>query len=59
MSFAPDGRAKGYLQGANWPEENTKGTLRYATESEFCRRMRRKRRQPFLEFSCLRTSHGC
>jgi len=35
MSFLPDGRAKGYLQGMNSPKENTSGTLRYATESEF------------------------
>jgi hypothetical protein len=35
MSFAPDGRAKGYLKGANSAKENTAGTLHYATESEF------------------------
>jgi hypothetical protein len=35
MSLAPDGRAKGHLKGANWPEENTTGTLHYATESQF------------------------
>jgi hypothetical protein len=35
MSFAADGRAKGYLKGANSPEEDTTGTLHYATESEF------------------------
>ena len=35
MSFAPDGRAKGYLKGTNSPKENTTGSLRYATESEF------------------------
>ena len=35
MSFAADGRAKGYLKGTNSPKENTTGTLHYATESEF------------------------
>jgi hypothetical protein len=35
MSFAADGRAKGYLKGTNSPNENTTGTLHYATESEF------------------------
>jgi hypothetical protein len=35
LSFAPDGRAKGYLKGMNWPKENTTGSLHYATESEF------------------------
>ena len=35
MSFAPDGRAKGYLNGANSPKEKTAGTLHYATEGEF------------------------
>jgi hypothetical protein len=35
MSFAPDGRAKGYLVGQNSPKENTSGTLHYATEDEF------------------------
>ena len=35
MSFAPDGRAKGYLDGANSPKENTTGRLHYSTESEF------------------------
>jgi len=35
MSFAPDGRAKGYLKGTNSPKENTTGSLHYATESEF------------------------
>jgi hypothetical protein len=35
MSFAPDGRRKGYLKGANSPKENTTGRLHYATESEF------------------------
>jgi hypothetical protein len=35
MSFAADGRAKGYLNGANSPKEDTTGTLHYATESEF------------------------
>jgi hypothetical protein len=27
MSFAPDGRAKGYLDGANSPKENTTGQV--------------------------------
>ena len=35
MSFAPDGRAKGYLKGMNSAKENTTGTLRYVPESEF------------------------
>jgi hypothetical protein len=35
MSFAADGRAKGYLNGANAAKEDTTGTLHYATESEF------------------------
>ena len=35
MSFAADGKAKGYLKGMNSPKENTTGTLHYATESEF------------------------
>jgi hypothetical protein len=35
MSFLADGRAKGYLNGANSPKEDTTGTLHYATESEF------------------------
>jgi len=35
MSFAADGKAKGYLQGANAPAEDTTGSLRYARESEF------------------------
>jgi hypothetical protein len=35
MSFAADGHAKGYLNGSNSPNENTTGTLHYATESEF------------------------
>lgn len=35
MSFAPDGSAKGYLNGKNSPKENTSGTLHYATEAEF------------------------
>jgi hypothetical protein len=35
MSFSADGNAKGYLQGQNAPKENTTGSLRYATESEF------------------------
>ena len=35
MSFAADGRAKGYLNGANSPKEDSTGTLHYATESEF------------------------
>ena len=35
MSFAPDGRAKGYLHGLNSPKEDSTGTLRYATETEF------------------------
>ena len=35
LSFAPDGRAKGYLHGANSPKEDTTGTLHYATETEF------------------------
>ena len=35
MSFAADGRAKGYLHGLNSPKEDTTGTLHYATESEF------------------------
>src|SRR5215510_11496707 len=35
MSFAADGRAKGYLKGVNAPTEDTTGSLRYAGESEF------------------------
>lgn len=35
MSFAPDGRAKGYLNGTNSSKENTAGTIHYATENEF------------------------
>jgi len=35
MSFAVNGNAKGYLIGTNAPTENTTGSLRYATESEF------------------------
>lgn len=35
MSFAPDGSAKGYLNGKNSAKENTTGTLHYATQSEF------------------------
>jgi hypothetical protein len=35
MSFAPDGRVKGYLRGTNSPSENSAGALHYATESEF------------------------
>jgi hypothetical protein len=35
MSFAPDGGAKGYLNGANSPKENSTGRLHYSTESEF------------------------
>jgi hypothetical protein len=35
MSFAPDGRAKGYLKGSNSPKEDTAGTIHYATENEF------------------------
>jgi hypothetical protein len=35
MSFAADGNAKGYLIGRNAPTEDTKGSLRYATENEF------------------------
>jgi hypothetical protein len=35
MSFAADGRATGYWNGANSPKEDTTGTLHYATESEF------------------------
>jgi len=35
MSFAVNGNAKGYLMGTNAPTEDTTGSLRYATESEF------------------------
>lgn len=35
MSFAVDGKAKGYLIGTNAPAEGTTGNLQYATESEF------------------------
>jgi hypothetical protein len=35
MSFASDGRAKGYLKGTNSPAEVTSGKLHYATENEF------------------------
>jgi hypothetical protein len=35
MSFSPDGRAKGYLAGANSAQETTTGMLHYATEAEF------------------------
>lgn len=35
MSFAPDGRAKGYLVGVNSPKENATVALHYATEDEF------------------------
>lgn len=35
MSFAADGRAKGYLQGQNAPMESATGRLHYATESAF------------------------
>jgi hypothetical protein len=35
MSFAADGKAKGYLIGTNAPTEETTGRLHYATEREF------------------------
>jgi hypothetical protein len=35
MSFATDGRAKGYLVGSNSPAQTTTGSLHYATEAEF------------------------
>ena len=34
MSFAVDGKAKGYLIGTNAPTEDTRGKLHYARESE-------------------------
>jgi hypothetical protein len=45
MSFAPDGSAKGYLNGKNSPKQNTTGTLHYATESEFSSECSLKERQ--------------
>jgi len=45
MSFAPDGSAKGYLNGKNSPQQNTTGTLHYATESEFSSGCSLKERQ--------------
>jgi hypothetical protein len=35
MSFATDGRAKGYLVGSNSPAQTTTGSLHYASEAEF------------------------